>query len=143
MLGFQKLAFMFIDISMVHLVFLFTEGLDEPLKVFVKYHNPSTLKYAMNLTRDLQNVLSKTRSPPKPNFPSKLKYVKKPWKKDSFGKDKKHGPSKEDFNRNNLCFTCHQPWVLGHKCAKGKAHYFEFFFENDEEGEEEAQQLAS
>ena len=109
----------------------------------VKAHKSITLKDAMNLTRYLQNALSKTKYPHKPTFPSKFKDDKKPWQKDSIGKDKKDGPSKEELKRKKLCFTFHQPWVPGHKCAKGKAHYFEFFFENDEEGEEEAQQLAS
>ena len=125
---------------MVHLVFLFNEGLDEPLKVLVKSHNPSTLKHAMNLIRDLQNVLSKTRYPPKPTFPYNLKDVKKPRKKDSFGKDKKDGPSKEDIKRKKLCFTCHQPWVPGHKCARGKEHFIEVLSDDEEEREEDTQQ---
>ena len=55
----------------------------------------------MSLTRDLQNVLPKTRFPPKPNF----KFDKKPWKKDAldrkfwqkdtFEKNKKEGKNNE------------------------------------------------
>ena len=91
----------------------------------------------MNLTRDLHNVLPRTKYPPKPNFPSKLKEGKKPWKKDSYTKENKGGPRKQELRRNHLCFTCQQPWVPGHRCAKGKAHYIEFFFEDDEDEEEE------
>ena len=40
----------------------------EPFKGLVKSHKPTTLKDAMSLTRDLQNVLPRTRFPPKPNF---------------------------------------------------------------------------
>ena len=63
MLEFENLLVMVYDVSMARLVLQFTEGLTEPLKGIVKSHNPSTLKDAMNLTRDLQNVLLKTRSP--------------------------------------------------------------------------------
>ena len=31
-----------------------------------------------------------------------------------------------------MCFTWKQPWVLGHRCAKGKAHYIEGFSSDDE-----------
>ena len=97
----------------------------------------------MNLTRDLQNVLPRTKSPPKPNFPSKFKEGKKPWKNDSFSKENKGGTSKEELRINKLCFTCQQPWVPGHKCEKGKAHYIEVFSKDEEEGEEEETQLVT
>ena len=32
---------------------------------------------------------------------------------------------------------------MGHKCAKGKAHYIEVFSEDEEEGEEEEEQHAA
>ena len=76
------------------LVLLYIEGLVEPLKGLVKSHNPTTLKDAINLTRDLHNVFPKTRYSPKPDFPSKLKEGRKPWKRDSFVKDNKEGLSK-------------------------------------------------
>ena len=69
--------------------YFFIEGLTEPLIGLVKSHNLATLKDAMNLTRDLQNVLPRTKYPPKPNFPSKLKEGKKPWRKDSYTKENK------------------------------------------------------
>eukprot|EP00253_Pinus_taeda_P026401 PITA_26401 len=36
-----------------------------------------------------------------------------------------------------LCFTCQEPWVLGHKCVAGKAHFIEVFSESSEEKDEE------
>ena len=45
----------------------------------VKSHKPTNLNDAMSLTRDLQNVLPRTRFPPKPNF----RFERKPWKKDA------------------------------------------------------------
>ena len=75
--------------------------------------------------------VSKNQIPPKPNFPYKFKEGKKPWKKDSFAKENKGEPRKEELRRKNLCFTYQQPWVPGHKCEKGKAHYIEFLYEDD------------
>ena len=52
------------DVSMARLVLLFTKGLIEPLRGLVKSHKPATLKDAMNLTRDLQNMFSSNKYPP-------------------------------------------------------------------------------
>ena len=79
MMEFQKLSIKEDYVSMWRLVFIFTKFFDEPLKGLVKSHNPTTLKDAMNLTRDLQNVLPRTRFPPKPDFI----FEKKPWKRDA------------------------------------------------------------
>ena len=125
------------DISMARLVLLYAEGLTKRLKGLVKAHKPATLNDVINLTRDPHNVLSKIRYPPKPNFPSKLKEGRKPWQKDSFVKENKEWPSKEELKRNKLCFTCQQPWVSVHRCAKGKAHYIEVFSEDEEEVRDE------
>ena len=102
----------------------------------MKSHKPTTLKDAMNLTRDLQNVFPRTKYPLKPKFHSNFNEGKKPWKKESYTKENKGGPSKEYLIRTKLCFACQQPWVPGHRCAKWKAHYIEVFYEDDEEKEE-------
>ena len=52
---------------------------------------------------------------------------------DSFFKENKEEPSKEELKRRKLCFTCQQPCVPGHKCVKGKAHYIKVFSEDEEE----------
>ena len=44
----------------------------------------------------------------------------------------------DELRRKKLCFSCQEPWALGHKCVKGKAHYIEVFSESDEEGIEES-----
>ena len=106
MLEFENLSVMVSDVLMARLVLLFTKGLKEPLKGLMKTHEPATLKDAMNLTRDLQNVLPKIKYPPKPNFPSKFKEGRNPWKNEYFFKENKGGPSKEELKRNKLCFTC-------------------------------------
>ena len=61
MLEFENISVMDYDVSMGMLLFMLIEGFYEPLKVLVKSHNPTTLKDAMSLTRDLQNVLPRTR----------------------------------------------------------------------------------
>ena len=91
----------------------------------------------MSLTRDLQNVLLRTRFPPKPNFKFEKKpwkkYApnKKPWKRDSSEKNKKEGLNQDELRRKKLCFICFQPWTPGHKCTKGKAQYIKVFSDND------------
>lgn len=43
--------------------------------------------------------------------------------------------TKRDLRRRKLCFMCQEPWVPGHKCSKGKAHYIEVY-SNSEINEE-------
>ena len=94
MLEFENISVILYDVSMDILVLLLTKGFIEPLRGLVKSHKPSTLKDSMNLTRDLQNMLPRTKYPPKTNFPSKFKEGKKPWKKYPYAKENKGGPSK-------------------------------------------------
>ena len=61
MLEFEKISVMVSDVSMARLVLLFTNGLKEPLRGLLKSHKLSTFKDAMNLTRDLQNMLPRTK----------------------------------------------------------------------------------
>ena len=86
MLEFENISVMVSDVSMDRLVLLFTEGLKEPFIGIFKSHMPATLKDAMNLTRDLQNVFPRIKYPPKPNLPSKFKEGKKQWKNGSYTK---------------------------------------------------------
>ena len=66
--------------------------------------------------------------PPVRNFPT-------PGKKDYSCKDR------DELRRKTFCFSCQEPWVSGHKCVKGKAHYIEVFFESDEEMVEKDEML--
>ena len=94
MLEFENISVMVSDVPMARLGLLLTKLFPEPLIGILKSHKPATLKDAMNLTRDLQNVLPRTKYPPKRNFPSKFKEGNKPWQKDSYAKENKGGPSK-------------------------------------------------
>ena len=83
-------------------------------------------------------MLPRTRFPPKPNF----RFERKPWEKDALDKNfwqrdtsetnNKEGQHSDELRRKKLCFTCFQPWTLGHKCAKGKSKYIEVFSDNDD-----------
>ena len=44
---------------------------------------------------------------------------------------------RDELRRKKPCFSCQEPWVPGHNCVKGKAHFFEVFSESEEEMVEE------
>jgi hypothetical protein len=62
------------------------------------------------------------------------------WVKDQRGMDKgkerMDEATRRELRRKQLCFTCKEPWEPGHKCmVKGKVHYIEVFFYDEEEDE--------
>ena len=99
---------MFPELSVERRVYMFIDGLDEPLHGLVKTTKPTTLHDAIERTRDLQDALPKAKK----NFQNKSSFFSK-------GKEEKDAPSKEstfrkpldieakrDLRRKNLCFTC-------------------------------------
>ena len=127
------------DLSVARRVYIFIDGLDEPLHGLVKSTNPITLHDAIERARDLQDALPKAKAnfQHKPSFPSK-------------GKEEKASPSKEstfkkpldievwrDLRKKKLCFNCQEPWVPRHICAAGKAHYIEVFSDLEEDEDDE------
>ena len=68
------------DISESRLIILFTEALTEPLQGWVKSYRPTTLEDAIRRTRDVEDVVTKNRFPPRNNVHIKDKEVK-PWPK--------------------------------------------------------------
>ena len=47
--------------------------------------------------------------------------------------------TRKDLRWKKLCFTCQEPWVLGHRCSgKAKAHYIEVY--SNSEGEDYKQE---
>ena len=68
------------DISESRLIMLFTEALTEPSRGWVKSYRTTTLADAIRRIRDLQDVVSKNRFPPRTNVPIKDK-ERKPWPK--------------------------------------------------------------
>ena len=114
---------------------MFIDGLEEPLHGLVKSTKPTTLHDAIERTRDLQDALPREKE----TFPSKATHSSK-------GKEGKAAPPKEssqkklldndlwrELRKNKLFFTCQEPWVSGHRCAVGRAHYIEVFSDCEEE----------
>jgi hypothetical protein len=45
---------------------------------------------------------------------------------------------RRELIKKNICFTCKDPWVLGHMCmGKGEIHYIEVAIDNVDSEEEE------
>ena len=128
------------DITEPRLIMLFTEGLAEPLRGWVKAYKPVTFQDAIGRARDLQDAVPKNRFPPKPIFPPKGKDTR-PLQKDWTGKPKLDDDTRRELRRKKLCFSCQEPWVPGHRClGKGKAHYIEVYSDSGEEEDETDQE---
>ena len=140
---FLKLYVMVPDLSTVRRVYMFINGLDEPLHGLVKSTKPTTLQDAIERARDLQDALPKEKATfqHKPSFPSKGKDEKASFSKESQNKNPLDDDFRRDLRRRKLCFTCQEPWAPGHKCAAGKAHYIEVFLDDEEEEAEEQERV--
>ena len=132
---FLRLYVMVPDISVARRVYMFIDGLEEPLHGLANSTKPITLHDAIERTRDLQDALPRAKA----TFPRKSTHSSK-------GKEGKAAPPKEsslkkplyidlqrELRKNKLCFTCQEPWVPGHRCAAGRAHYIEVFSDCEEE----------
>jgi hypothetical protein len=120
------------DISPARLLMLFTEGLLEPLRGWVKAFKPPNLQDAIWRTRDLMGSTTKAKFTPRPPINQ--------GEKDQRGMDRGKGrmdeATRRELRRKQLCFTCKEPWEPGHKCmGKGKVHYIEVISDDEEEEE--------
>jgi hypothetical protein len=68
---FQWVSMALIDISKPRLIMLFTEGLTEPLRGWVKAYRPPTLQDVILHTRDLVDSMPKTKTFSKPFVPQR------------------------------------------------------------------------
>jgi hypothetical protein len=146
---FQRISVMVTDIFEARLVMLFTEGLTEPLRGWVKAYKPTSLQDAVSRARDLQESVPKPKFTPRPNFPTKFDDRTPPqrdgtgqqqrdWagqpQRDWTGRNRMDDATRQDLRRRKLCFSCQEPWVPGHRCAgKAKAHYIEVFSDSGED----------
>jgi hypothetical protein len=119
---------------------LFTEGLMETLKGWVKAFKPTNLQDAIWRTRDL-GLASK------PKFMHRLplniggrdqRSPMNPGGRDPRGFDRRRGRMDENTRkeprRKQLCYTCKEPWDPSHKCmGRGKVHYIEVTANNEED----------
>ena len=132
------------DLSAARMIYMFVEGLAEPLWGLVRSTRLATLQDAINRTRDLQDALPRTRTPypQRQGFQSKGKDVRVPPPKGNPGRAQIDDDARRELRKKRLCFTCQEPWAPGHRCAASKAHFIEVFSddsgEEDEEEDEEA-----
>jgi hypothetical protein len=121
---------------------LFTEGLTEPLRGWVKAYRPHTLQDAILRTRDLADSTPKTKPFSKPFIPQRDR-DRKPFQREWKGKEKLDDETRRELMRKKLCFTCKDPWVPGHRCmGKGEIHYIEVAADSVDSEEEEQDPLA-
>jgi hypothetical protein len=134
---FQRVSVAVIDIPEPRLIMLFTEGLTEPLRGWVKAYRPPTLQDAILRTRDLGDSVPKNKTLSKPFVPQKDQ-DKNPFQREWKGKEKLDDETRRELMRKNLCFNCRDPWVLGHRCmGKGEIHYTEVVADTVDSEEEE------
>jgi hypothetical protein len=126
-----------IDISEPRLIMLFTEGLTEPLRGWVKAYKPPTLQDSILRTRDLANSVPKTKTFSKPFVPQRDQ-DRKPFQREWKGTEKLDDETRRELMRKKLCFSCRDPWVPGHRCmGKGEIHYIEVATDSMDNEEEE------
>jgi hypothetical protein len=139
---FHRLAVMVQDIFPTRLMMLFTEGLMEPLKGWVKYFKPTNLQDAIWRTRDLRPA-AKPKFIPRPPLNIEGRDPRPPMNqggRDPRGFDRGHGRvdenTRRELRRKQVCFTCKETWNPAHKCmGRGQVHYIEVTSYNKEEDE--------
>jgi hypothetical protein len=120
------------DISPTRLMMLFTEGLMEPLRGWVKDLKPNNLYDAIWRTRDL-GTAAKPKFIPRTPLNTRGRDQRPPVNlggRDPRGFDRGCGKiddnTRRELRRKQLCFTCKEPWNTSHKCmGRGQVHYIE------------------
>eukprot|EP00253_Pinus_taeda_P027576 PITA_27576 len=136
---FLRVSMMVPNLSTARRVYMYVEGLAEPLRGLVRSTRPATLQDAINRTRDLQDVLPRTRTPypQRQTFQSKGRDVRIRPPKGNPGQVQLDDDARRELKKKRLCFTCQEPWAPGHRCAAGKAHVIEVFSESSGEEDDE------
>lgn len=152
---FQKIAVMVPDMSKKRIVYLFLEGLEEPVKSLVKACAPSTLREAIKRSLQLEVSMPKKTMvwQPKPSntwqqrgvFQKKVRSFPPP-KNTPKANIPNIVPKKMDevtrieLRWKGLCFICKESWVHGHRClGKGQVHCIEIVPESDLDENEDFQ----
>lgn len=136
---FLRVSVMVSDLSTTRRIYMYVEGLAESLQGLVRSARPTTLQDAISRTRDLQDVLPRTRTPypQRQTFHSKGKDVRIPPPKGNPGRVHIDDDVKRELKKKRLCFTCQEPWAPRHRCAAGKSHFIEVFSKNSGEEDDE------
>ncbi|KAH9307382.1 hypothetical protein KI387_035293, partial [Taxus chinensis] len=140
------------DVVERRLIVLFVEGLIELQRGLVRAFDPFSLQEEIKKALDLDGAAPKseaTSSVSKANWrgeqvPKKTKSIsldqrKKPLPKvphvhTDLHKTRLEKEAKNELRRKNLCFSCKDPWTLGHRfLGKGKVHYIEVISDCDDD----------
>ena len=125
----QRLSILITDISKRLRIVLFMDGLRKPLRGSIKGFNPCTLNEAIKKVRDMAASSFKTQAVTPTPSPQEDKDKEPIQKKPQPDED-----SLQELRRKKLCFTCKEPWGLGHRCLeKGKIQYIEMMLDDDKE----------
>jgi hypothetical protein len=119
---------------------LFTEGLMEPLKGWVKDFKLTNLHDSIWRKKDL-GPAAKPKFVPRPPLNTRGRDQRPLMNQggcDPRGFDKGHGrmddKTMRELRRKQLYFTCKEPWNPSHKCmGHGQVHYIEVTSDNEEE----------
>ena len=110
---------------------LFMDGLSDPLRGWVKGHDPTTLQEATKKACDLAPSSFRTRFHHRDSFMITDKEKdKKSLHKDAQPKmaNKLDNDTLNELRKKKLCFHCKEPWDLSHECpVKAKANQIEYF----------------
>jgi len=136
---FLRVLVMVPDLFAAGRIYMYVEGLAKPLLGLVRSARPTTLQDAISRTRDLQDVLPRTRTPypQRQGFQPKGKDVRIPPSKGNPGRVQIDDDARRELKKKWLCFTCQELWALGHRCAAGKANFIKVFSESNGEEDEE------
>ena len=116
---------------------LLVEGLTNPLHGWVRAYRPATLLDAMSRGKDMIDALPKTKAP------ILARHTATQGGRDTrqIHREVGHGhlddETRRELWRRKFCFMCQEPWALGHKCTKGKAHYIEMYSDSEPDDEME------
>jgi hypothetical protein len=140
---FQRVVVAVKDILEPMLIMLFTEGLTEPLRGWVKAYKAHTLQDAILRARYLAYSVLKNKPFSKPFIPQRDQETK-PFRREWKGNEKLDDETRREIMWNKLCFTCKDHWVSYHRCrGKGEIHYIEVATNNVDSEEEKEEDNGS
>jgi hypothetical protein len=133
------------DVSERRLVILFTEGLSEPLKGWIKAFDPPSLQEAMKKARGMEFAAPKSKSLHK-EIPSTSNETLQQSDKKEKSAPMMDEETQEELKKKKLCYWCKEPYNRDHDCPlrpKGKANRFMWAYYEDSDSDEADRQAIS
>ena len=125
-----------LDVFEQRLVILFTKGLVEPLRGWVKDFRPNTLQEAIMKTQDTIGTTPK-KTPEKTFIPQKSQVMKppqNPW----IGNDNIDEETWKELRRKKILYSCKEPWEPSHSFMRnGKVDCIEVLSSEEDVNEDE------